>query len=148
MVVTSSEKRRARRVGVNIPTVIEVVGRPDVELHPNLARVYERVACNMEAVGDKFTGVIRDLSTNGLFITGEPLPLLSRVLFKFSLEGFGTVEALGWTLWRRSADCELPRGNGGTITLPRGFGILLEAIPLDARLAIHEMVGAAGSASA
>jgi hypothetical protein len=144
-VTRTSEKRRARRIGVNIPTVVEVIDRPPIDLHPNLLKVYERVACNMEAAGKRFPGVIRDLSTNGVFITGHPLPLLSRTLFQFSLEGFGTVEALGWVLWRRSNDCELPRGSG-TITLPKGFGILLEAIPLDARLAIHEMVGAAGVA--
>ena len=44
--------------------------------------------------GEKFPGVVRDLSTNGAFISGEPLPLLSRVAFTFPLEGFGQVEVL------------------------------------------------------
>jgi hypothetical protein len=139
-----TERRRARRIAVNIPTAIEVVGHHDVELHANLARVYERVTSNPAALGKRFPASIRDLSTNGMFITGDALPLLSRVIMRFELDDFGSIDALGWILWRRSEDCEVPRGSG-TVTLPRGFGVLFEAIPLDARLAIHELVGAAPS---
>jgi len=137
-----TERRRARRIAVNIPTVVEVVGHHEVDMHDNLAKVYERVPSNHDALGKKFPATVRDLSTNGVFITGEALPLLSRVTFRFSLDGFGPVDALGWTLWRRTGDCELPRQTG-TVALHRGFGILLEAIPLDARIAIHGMVSAA-----
>jgi hypothetical protein len=73
---------------------------------------------------------------------GEPLPLLSRVAFSFELKDFGRIEAIGWTLWRRSEDCEIPCEGASPITLAKGFGILFEAIPLDARIAIHRMVQA------
>jgi len=138
-----TDRRRARRIPVNVPVAVEVVGHHEVELHENLARVYERVASNPSAHGMKFPASIRDLSTNGVFISGEALPLLSRVILRFELSDFGTVEALGWSMWRRSEDCQLPRGDQA-VTLPRGFGVLFEAIPLDARLAIHELVGATG----
>jgi hypothetical protein len=134
------DKRRALRVALNVPTVVEPISQPAVELHENLARVYERVAPAGESIGQKFPGVVRDLSTNGAFIAGEALPLLSRVSFKFMLTGYGQVEVIGWTLWRRSEDCELPRADGSSALLPHGFGVLFEAIGLDARLAIHKLV--------
>lgn len=137
------EQRRALRISVNIPTLVEPVGQPELKLHDNLARVYERVAAASEHVGASFPGVVRDLSTNGAFIAGEALPLLSRVGFTFALEGFGQVEVLAWTLWRRDDDCSIPRSDGSSLELPKGFGVLFEAIPLDARLAIHHLVSKA-----
>jgi hypothetical protein len=134
-----TDKRRANRIAVSYPTVIESIGQPVMQLHENLLRVYSRVAPNAGEVGSKFPGTIRDLSTNGAFISGEPMPLLSRVAFAFDLADFGRVEAIGWTLWRRADDCEVPAGSS-VATLPRGFGVLFEAIPLDARLAIHKAV--------
>jgi hypothetical protein len=142
--VQSNEKRRASRVLVDVPIVIESIGQPALKLHPNLEKIYERVAATEERKGDRVIGAVRDLSTNGCFIAGEPLPLLSRVALRFKLEGHGNVEAIGWTLWRRSADCEIPRDDGAPSVLPQGFGVLFEAIPLDARLAIHKMVSQAG----
>lgn len=136
----NKDKRRALRVALNVPTVVEPIGQPAVELHSNLAKVYERVEPAAENLGEKLPGVVRDLSTNGAFIAGEALPLLSRVSFSFMLTGFGQVEVIGWALWRRSEDCELPRPDGSTALLPHGFGVLFEAIPLDARLAIHKLV--------
>jgi hypothetical protein len=138
-----SEKRRALRIAVHIPTLIEPVGQPRVKLHDNLARVYHRVDASHDRLGVKFPGVIRDLSTNGAFITGEPLPLLSRVAFTFPLDGYGQVDVIAWTLWRRDADCELPRPDGTMLRLAKGFGVLFEAIPLDARLTIHGLVSRA-----
>lgn len=134
------EKRRALRVQLNVPTVIEPIGQPDVALHENLEKVYRRVAASKDRIGEKIPGVVRDLSTNGAFISGEPLPLLSRVAFTFHLEGFGQIDALGWILWRRTEDCEIPRDGGDPAVLPKGFGVLFEAIPLDARLAIQKLV--------
>ena len=134
------EQRRALRIAVNIPTLVEPVGQPDVRLHDNLAAVYHRVDASTDLVGEKFPGVVRDLSTNGAFIAGEALPLLSRVAFTFALDGFGQVEVLAWTLWRRDDTCEVPRSDGSMLELPKGFGVLFEAIPLDARMAIHELV--------
>lgn len=149
MSVTKGEKRRAPRISVNIPTLVEVIGQKDVEVHPGLAPIYERITASDEPVGKKFPGVIRDLSTNGAFIAGPPLALLSRVAFTFPLEGFGQIEVLGWTLWRRTSDCELPaRGRGHSVKLPAGFGVLFEAVSLEARQAIAKMIAAVQAGSA
>jgi hypothetical protein len=138
------EKRRAQRISVNLPTVVEGVGQPPMQLHDNLARVYERVTCSEVAIGKRFPAAVRDLSSNGAFLAGDAIPLLSRVCFKFELPRLGGVEVLGWTMWRRSEDCELPRAEG-RVVLPRGFGVLFEAIPLEARQAIQQMVQASVS---
>jgi hypothetical protein len=140
MSVTKNERRHAQRVNVNIPTLVEVIGQREVKLHPNLEKVYERVPASGEMVGEKFPAVVRDLSTNGAFISGPALPLLSRIAFTFPLDGHGQVEVLAWTLWRRNADCELPQGDGDAVKLQAGFGVLFEAIPLEARQAIARMV--------
>ena len=136
----STENRRARRIVVNVPAVVESVGQPAVQLHPNLAAVYSRVGASSAPSGVRFPGVVRDLSTNGAFIAGDPLPLLSRVSVRFDLEGVGAVEAIGWVLWQRSADCEVPGADGKPIFLPRGIGVLFEAVPLDVRNAIARLV--------
>ncbi|WP_428261863.1 hypothetical protein [Haliangium sp.] len=139
----SHEKRRARRVLLNVPTVVQPLAPADVSMHPNLERVYERVMPNERAIGQKFPAVVRDISINGAFIVGEALPLLTRVAFSFQLKGYGQVDALGWSLWRREEDCEVPGPNDTILILPMGFGVLFEAIPLDARIAIHKYVAAA-----
>ena len=141
----SAEKRRALRILLNVPALITPVGMPEMNLHENLAKVYERVSPSDDMLGKKLPGVIRDLSTNGAFIAGEPLPLLSRVAMAFPLEGFGQVEVLAWTLWRRTKDCEIPGAEGRNTKLTQGFGVLFEAIPLQARLAIHKLVQNAAS---
>jgi hypothetical protein len=105
----SNDNRRARRIVVNVPAVVESIGQPPVSLHPNLAAVYSRVDADAGRLGARFPGVVRDLSTNGAFVAGEPLPLLSRVTLKYAF-------------------------------LPRGIGILFEAVPLDARTAIARLV--------
>ena len=136
----SADLRRARRIVVNAPAVVESIGQPSVDLHPHLAAVYTRVGADAASIGKRFPGVIRDLSTNGAFIAGEALPLLSRVAVRFDLEGAGAIEVIGWVLWRRSGDCEVPSGSGEALPLPRGIGILFEAIPLEARNAIARLV--------
>jgi hypothetical protein len=136
----SHEKRRARRIVLNVPTVVQPVAQPETALHPNLERVYQRVVPSADAVGQKFTGMVRDVSINGAFIVGEALPLLTRVAFSFPLEGYGQVDALGWILWRREEECTVPGPGGDVVILPRGFGVLFEAIPMEARIAIHQLV--------
>lgn len=136
--MTKTDQRNATRVALNAPILIESIGQPEITLHPALANVYTRV--NPEAKGSKFPGRLRDLSTNGAFVAGEALPLLSRIAFSFELPDFGRVEGIGWTMWRRAEDCEVPREGQDPAKLPKGFGILFEAIPLDARLAIHRTV--------
>jgi len=137
---THTEQRRALRIAVQLPTLVEPIGQPKPQLHDNLAAVYQRVDAASARIGERFPGVVRDLSTNGAFVSGEPLPLLSRVAFTFPLDGYGQVEVLAWALWRRERDCEIPRADGSLLALPRGFGVLFEAIPLDARVAIHHLV--------
>jgi len=143
----TNERRRAPRLTVNIPTLVEKIGHRELHLHPTLAPLYERVHPNGENLGLKFPAALNDLSANGCFITGQALPLLSRVALSFAVPGFGQVEALGWVLWRRTADCEIPMkaeaddpAGDRTLTLKAGFGVLFEAIPLDARLQIARLV--------
>lgn len=134
-----SDIRRAPRLVVNAPAVVESIGQGSMQLHPNLARVFRRVDADRSSIGTKFPAVVRDLSTNGAFISGAPLPLLSRVALKFEVKGLGTVDAIGWVLWQRMDDCELP-GQAQAQTLPKGFGVLFEAIPMETRTAIAALV--------
>ncbi|MEP6864957.1 MAG: PilZ domain-containing protein [Deltaproteobacteria bacterium] len=138
-----SEPRRAPRLVVNAPAVIESIGQASMQLHPNLARVFRRVDADKSSVGTKFPAMIRDLSTNGAFVSGAPLPLLSRVALKFELKGVGTVDAIGWVLWQRMDDCEVPNADANA-TLPKGFGVLFEAIPMETRTAIAALVSRIG----
>src|SRR5689334_1547463 len=123
-----SDTRRAPRLVVNAPAVVESIGQGSMQLHPNLAKVFRRVDADRSSIGTKFPAVVRDLSTNGAFISGSPLPLLSRVAIKFDVKGVGVVDAIGWVLWQRMDDCELPGQNA--TPLPKGFGVLFEAIPM------------------
>jgi hypothetical protein len=133
------DHRRARRILLNTPTVIEVVGQPSMELPAQVARVYSRVEADRSAMGRRFPGILRDLSTNGAFIATEPVPLLSRLAIGFDYDG-ARVDALAWVLWRRDADCEVATSEG-SVNLPRGIGVLFEAVPLDVRIAIARAVG-------
>ena len=134
-----SEHRRAARLVVNAPAVVESIGQVPMSLHPNLAAVFKRVDADGATVGKRFPAVVRDLSTNGAFISGPTLPLLSRVAIKFDVKGLGNIDAIGWVLWQRTEDCELP-GATGNVTLPKGFGVLFESIPLETRSQIATLV--------
>jgi hypothetical protein len=137
--MSSSDHRRAARLVVNAPAVIESIGQVPMTLHPNLAAVFRRVDADGTTIGRRFPAVVRDLSTNGAFISGPPLPLLSRVAVKFDVRGIGAIDAVGWVLWQRTDDCELPSA-GGSVTLPKGFGVLFESIPLETRAQIATLV--------
>jgi hypothetical protein len=134
-----SELRRAARLVINAPAIVESIGQGAMQLHPNLAAVFRRVDADASTIGKRFPAVVRDLSTNGAFISATPLPLLSRVALKFELKGVGAVDAIGWVLWQRTTDCELPTASG-SITLPKGFGVLFESVPLEIRSAIAALV--------
>ena len=136
-----SDHRRAGRILVNAPAIVESIGQVAMQLHPNLAAVYRRVDADVSTVGKKFPAVVRDLSTNGAFITGQTLPLMSRVAIRFEVKGIGSIDAVGWVLWQRTDDCQLP-GPNETKTLPKGFGVLFESIPLEMRAAIAGLVKA------
>jgi hypothetical protein len=145
----ASDARRAARLVVNAPVVVESIGQTTMALHPNLARVFRRVDADTTSIGTKFPAVVRDLSTNGAFISGAPLPLLSRVAVKFEVKGVGPIDAIGWVLWQRTDDCELPSPHGGpgnAATLPKGFGVLFESIPMNTRAAIAALVAKVASA--
>ena len=134
-----SEHRRAARLVVNAPAIVESIGQVPMYLHPNLQAVFRRVEADTSTLGKRFPAVVRDLSTNGAFISGITLPLLARVAIKFENRGIGPIDAVGWVLWQRTADCELP-GESGVSVLPRGFGVLFESIPLETRAAIAAFV--------
>jgi hypothetical protein len=136
--IVQHEKRQARRVLLNVPTVVRPL--PSEGPPPGAEGNFERVVSSMDLIGKDYPAVVRDISVNGAFIAGEPLPLLTRVSFSFPLEGYGQIDALGWSLWRREQDYEVPDPNGTALILPKGFGVLFEAIPLDARIAIHKFV--------
>ena len=138
----SAESRRAPRLVVNAPAVVESIGQGSMSLHPNLQKVFRRVDADKSSIGTKFPAVVRDLSTNGAFITGKPLPLLARVAIKFDVKGVGLIDAIGWVLWQRMDDCELP-ADGSATMLPKGFGVLFEAIPMETRQAIAALVAKA-----
>src|SRR5437764_13894983 len=141
----STDARRAPRLVVNAASLVESIGQVSMKLHPNLAKVFRRVDADRSSIGSKFPAVIRDLSTNGAFIAGAPLPLLARVALKFDVKGVGTIDAIGWVLWQRMDDCDLP-ADKATTTLPKGFGVLFEAIPMDTRAAIAQLVNKASGA--
>jgi PilZ domain len=137
--VPRKENRRAFRLSMRAPVAVESIGLPELELHPALERIYQRVPAADERRGQRLNGVVRDLSTNGAFVAADPLPLLSRVVLRFELEELA-VDAIGWILWRRVEDVEIARERGEPLALPRGFGVLFESIALEVRLRIDMLV--------
>jgi hypothetical protein len=136
--MATQDARRAPRLVVNAPAIVESIGQVPMTLHPNLAKVFRRVDADTTANGTKHPVFVRDLSTNGAFISGSPLPLLSRVAIKFDLRNVGVVDAIGWVLWQRTEDCEVP--GAPAMQLGKGFGVLFEAIPMETRAAIASLV--------
>jgi hypothetical protein len=131
----NAERRKAIRLKVDCPTVVEAVAAIDMPLPASLAAVYERVQPAADYIGKPTPFVLRDLSTNGAFLEGPALPLLSRVKFVFALENFGEVKVIGWTMWRRRTTCMVP-GKAGPVELLSGVGVLFESMDLDARVEI------------
>ncbi|GAB4566208.1 MAG: hypothetical protein Tsb0020_17720 [Haliangiales bacterium] len=133
------EKRRARRVLLNVPTLIRTLapdpsdGAFDPEQRSERSRSIAERAC-------EFPATVRDISINGAFIAGQVLPLLTRVSFRFELRGYGTIDAHGRAMWCRDSDARAISGDDRGLLLPRGFGVLFEAISLDDRAAIHNFV--------
>jgi hypothetical protein len=132
----TSESRGAVRVLINAPAIIESIGQAPMTLHPNLSTVFRRVQADADTVGQRFPAMIRDLSTNGAFVAGHAMPLLARVALRFELHTYGVIDAIGWVLWQRTSDCQIPDPSGAMVTLPSGFGVLFESISLEARRAI------------
>ncbi len=141
---TNGDARRVRRRDARIEVAWSVACEKTVELEQALPRpladVYERVHADPRDKGKRFAATLRDLSVNGAFLEGEPLPLLSRVLMVIDVPSFRQVEAVGWVLWRRTAPCTVTRPSGAPVTLGAGFGVVFEWISLDARLEIARRV--------
>ncbi len=134
------QRRRDERLSIAYPVSGEKTLELDQSLHPAVARVYERIKADPSGIGEQFLGTVRDLSVNGAFVEGPPLPLLSRVAMKVDVSGYGEVEAVGWVLWRRTAACTVDRDGAEPLELGAGFGVVFEWIPLEARLEIARRV--------
>ncbi len=132
--------RREARIGVSWKVSVEKLGEREQKLPPELAAVYERVKTDTAAVGSRHQLTIRDVSMNGAFLEGEPLPLLSRVAMVFEVPDYRKVEAVGFVMWRRSAACSITREDGETSELGAGFGVLFEWLSLEARLEIARRI--------
>ncbi len=135
--------RNAPRALVTIPTLVEKVGQQPISPDPGLVPHFERVSAHGGGIGAKVPGIIRDLSVNGVFIAAQPFPLLSRVSFTFPLTGYGQVDAIGWVFWRRSQDVTVRYTGREAAFLPAGIGVLFESVPIDARIAIAQIVASA-----
>ena len=133
-------RRRDARIEVAWNTACEKTVEIEQRLQPELQAVYERVHADADGVGKRFMATLRDLSVNGAFLEGEPLPLLSRVQLVIEVPNFKNVEAVGWVLWRRTAPCTIKRPNGAPVTLGGGFGVVFEWIALESRLEIARRV--------
>lgn len=132
--------RRDARIEVAWNVDCEKLIEIEQQLHPALAKVYERIRADPTVPGKRFVATVRDLSVNGAFLEAEPLPLLSRVAMKLEVPSFKPVEAVGWVLWRRMAACTITRQSGAPLTLGAGFGVVFEWISLEARLEIARRV--------
>jgi hypothetical protein len=134
------QRRRDARIEVAWNTACEKTVEIEQQLHPDLKRVYERLQADKTEIGKRFHATLRDLSVNGAFLEGEPLPLLSRVAFVIDIPSFRNVEAVGWVLWRRKEPCRITRPSGAPVTLGAGFGVVFEWISLEARMEIARRV--------
>ncbi len=132
--------RRDARIEVAWNVACEKLPEMDQVLHPDLAKVYERIAADPTDIGKRFAGTVRDLSVNGCFVEGYSLPLLSRVAFSIDVPAYRPIEAVGWVLWRRKEICTVTRPSGAPVTLGSGFGVVFEWISLEARIEIARRV--------
>jgi hypothetical protein len=134
------QRRRDARIEVAWNVACEKLPEMQQTLQPELAKVYERIAADPIDLGKRFAGTVRDLSVNGCFVEGHPLPLLSRVGFVIEMPAYRTIEAVGWVLWRRKEVCTVTRPSGAPVTLGAGFGVVFEWISLESRIEIARRV--------
>jgi len=140
----ASERRRTPRLFVNLPVTYEVLPSREPEMPKDLAEVYERVHAATELAGKKLEGVIRDLSINGSFINGPPVPLLARVAVTFPLPGIpgwrGSAGRCGGAPGTASSSACCRGDLARPADPPEGFGILFESITADARRHIDRLI--------
>lgn len=130
-----TNRRMNPRLYFDMPITYEVLSANTINMPPELSRVFQRVHPSEEGSGKKTEGRLRDLSSTGAFITGNPPPLLARIGLIFGIPGFSRVEAIGWVLWRRTEDVTIEGKE-----LPAGFGVLFEYLQPEARLHIDRLV--------
>ena len=139
----ASERRRAVRVQVRIPAVIEVLGSQPGRFDPD----YESLAIPNEFAGRRFEGTILDLSVNGARVMSPIIPaVMSRLSLSFDVPGFGSTLAACLVMWRRTTPAiSMPPVEGGSQgeATQGGFGVLFEAFDLMARLAIAQLAATA-----
>jgi len=136
----SRQRRRDARIEITWNVACEKLPEMGQTLHPELAKVYERISADPTDIGKRFAGTVRDLSVNGCFVEGHPLPLLSRVAFVLEVPAYHAIEAVGWVLWRRKEICTVTRPSGAPVTLGSGFGVVFEWIALESRIEIARRV--------
>jgi hypothetical protein len=139
--MSAGDRRRARRLKVEIPTAVEAISAEELPMSAELQAVYERVAPARDYLGRRTLFTVRDVSSNGAFLEGPPLSLLSRVRFKLPFGEGRESDVVGWVMWRRTAPCRID-GPYGKVQLEPGIGVLFEAFPLDVRLEIARRAGA------
>jgi hypothetical protein len=119
---------------VSLPAAVDVLGDPRTGSFAQPLGVegeIERVVYPNEMVGEHFTGTVCDVAENGAGIVSSVVPpLLARVGLSFTLEGGGTIAAIGIVMWRRR------------LAVPgrASFGVLFEAIELGNRSEIARAV--------
>jgi hypothetical protein len=133
-----ADDRRAPRIAVELPIWIEVLGDPrphhDAPFVAAGTNPTESVKYPAEMVGTTFASIVCDIAENGCRIRGRTVPpLLSRLAMWFTLPDVGDVMALGLVMWRRRSTA----GADDSSTHVGEFGVLFEAVPLEARTAIY-----------
>jgi|WetSurMetagenome_2_1015567.scaffolds.fasta_scaffold544386_2 uncharacterized protein (TIGR02266 family) len=80
-------------------------------VHP---RVEMQVEVTLESDHNFYTGLSSNLSEGGLFVaTKTPLPLGTRLVVRFALEGAGApIDAVGEVCWLRPGCADFPCGFG------------------------------------
>ena len=133
--------RQSGRVAVRIPVAVSVIAAPIEDANENT--ICESVRFPVEMAGQNLTGFLTDLSLNGAFlaVNEDVPPLLARLALEFELPNCGRVSAVGLVMWRRKR----PHGTSECVTPVEvgqspGVGILFEALHLQARTAVAEMI--------
>ena len=137
IIASMAQQRNAPRLYLKVPVEFEVLPAREMNLTPEMEKVFESVTPASEGSGLPRRGRIYDISSTGAFIVSaeELPPILSRVFMKFDLPGHARVQAVGWVLWRRTA-----RVKTEDRVLERGFGVLFEYIPIETRIHIERLI--------
>ncbi len=133
-------ERREARLVVDWPVAMEKILSRAQLLPLQLQGAYERVESEPSRIGKRFAARLADVSPNGGFLIGEPLPLLSRVAMVIDVPDWEPVEAIGWVMWRRLKPTQSVGADGPSVALPAGFGVLFEWISMEARIELSRRI--------